>query len=476
MKRYNKIIMLVIIFTLISSIAFSASTKINSDYINAFYTFMGNMYYRDISTNDLVGGSFNGILQDDSKYSCYEQIRQSSDLSLNSFGASFEKIRAGLLVNNVYPGTNAAKLGLQVGDIVYRIDRISTSILNACDFDYTVNTLGGTCEIEVIKKDTGKSEKLQITLKKGYLSAVDFFINDDIGYIRINQYIDATSDDIKRALTWFDNNNIKNIILDLREQISMNIDEASQVANYFLPYGRIASGKDITYAATNKRNYHHVNIIINKNTIGAGEVIARAIKNYGTGVVYGETSYGVVKLVKVYPVFSDDSFVYYSHLAHSDSIEFIVKYLKANNIEIKEGAIVGYLNIVEADIVDNKNIDFKKGVVPDYEIDAQKNTILVNPQSNGIWIRKDYVQGDLSYDIFVAEKILKEMGFFTEKPDVIFDKNTLSAINNYKQSINLKADGILDKTTQNILNYSLFKEYVLKDPGLTKVIKAIKEK
>jgi len=476
MKKYNKVIILVIIFTFISSIAFSASTKINSDYLDAFYNFMGNMYYRDISSDDLIGGSFNGILQDDSIYSCYSQTKQSDDISLNVFGASFEKIRTGLLVSNVYPGTSAAKLGLQVGDIVYRIDRISTSILNANDFDYTVNALGGYCEIEVAKKDTGKSEKLQITLNKGYLSAVDFFISGDIGYIRINQYIDQTSDNIKRALIWFDNNNVKNIILDLREQISMNIDEASQVANYFLPYGRIVSGKDITYSASNKRNYHNVNILIDENTIGAGEVIARAIKNYGTGIVYGKTSGGFVKLVKTYPVFSDDSYTYYSHLAHSDSIDFIVKYLKTNNIEIKKDSIIGYLNIVEANIVDNKNIDFKNGVTPNYTINGQRKTILVSPQNNGMWIRKDYVKGDLSYDIFVAEKILKSMGFFKGKPDVTFDEYTLDAINKYKESINLSADGILDKTTQNILNYSAFKEYVLQDPGLSEVIQVIKEK
>ncbi|MBN2851223.1 MAG: peptidoglycan-binding protein [Clostridia bacterium] len=475
MKKSNRIVIIVLIFTLICSVAFSASTKVDENYLYHFYDFMQTLYYRDISTDDLVGGSFNGVLSETSIYSCYEQNQVNETFNSNVLGVSLEKVRTGLLVSNVYPGTNASKIGLETGDVIYRVNRISTSIMNIMDLDYVIEEAGSKAEIEVIKAETGSIVKLQCELSKGYISLIDFFIKDEFGYIRINQFKDLTSDEVGKALQFFDNNQIKNIIVDLRDLISMNIEEAGEVADFFLPFGRIASGGDMILSASIKSDYHFVNIIINEKTQGAGEVIARAVKNYRTGNVFGQTSYGLVEAVKTYPVFTDAAFSCYSKLAGTTDIDGIVNYINMNQLSLSNEYVSGYLHLVENELYDNNNISYEGGVTPDYILNASRVRLEINPQDNGIWIRKDYQLNDVSYDVFVAEKVLSQLGYFKQTPDVTFDINTQKAVNLYKASVNLPQDGILDMTTQNILNYNLFKTYIMKDECIVNVMNLIKE-
>lgn len=474
MKKINKIVIILIVFLLISSIAFSAYSSIDELYLSKFYEFFSDFYYKDIKTDDIIGGAFNQVLEDASIFSCYEKAQESSQLDLMTLGVKVVKVRTGLLISNVYPGSNGSKIGLKVGDIIYSINRISTSIINSNDLDYYISKLGNKALIEVIKSESGNIEKIQCELESGYLSRVDFFIEEDIGYIRINEFVDETSNDIEKAIKWFDDNSVNNIILDLRDLISMNIEEASEVANFFLPYGRIASGNNKVFSATYKKDYHNVHIIISNNTLGAGEVIARAIKNYNTGVVYGKRSSGLVELVGSYPVFTDEAFQKYSELTNSTSITSIISQINNMDISIQEEEVSGYMHIVEDTIKDNNNRTYENGVIPDYEINTLRETIDVNPQENAIWIRKDYSIGQLSYDIFIAEQIFFEMGLLNEKPDVVFDINTEQAVNKYKALIRLEQDSILDMTTQNILNYHKYKDIILNEQCIVELINIIR--
>lgn len=474
MKKFVKTLLILLVFLLIGSTTLSSSVRVDNNYLTNFYGFMSNLYYKEVSYDDLLGGSLNGILQDANAYSCYEQNSSELGTGNKTVGVSLEKVRQGLLVSAIYHGTVAARIGLEVGDVIYRIDRLSTSITNTEDFDSLVRASDGQATIDVIKAHTNKVVSYDISLDNGYISYVDYFISNDVGYIRINQFVNDTSIIVSEALSWFSQNQVDIILLDMRDLISMNIQEASEVADFFLPYGRIASGKDITYSATYKRDYETINIIINENTGGAGEVITQAIKNYGTGVIYGQTSMGQVYVKNSYPVFVDSAFKYLSAEAQSTDIKTILNYTKTYNINITDDFMSGMVYLVEGELVDNLNQPYSNGVTPDYIIDATKEYITTSPDEEGIWIRKDYVLGNISYDIFIAEKILQKLRLFSGIPDVTYDQDSVDAINLFKESINITADGILDMATQNILNYELFKEQVINETCLQTVINMIK--
>lgn len=474
MKRLLKILFVLLVFLLIGSTALSSSVRVDNNYLTNFYGFMSNMYYKDISYDDLLGGSLNGLLQDTNSYSCYEQSSNGIGTGNKTVGVSLEKVRQGLLVSAIYHGTVATRVGLEVGDVIYRVDRLSTSITSTQDLDSLIAASAGRATIDVIKKSTGKSVTYDVSLDDGYVSYVDYFISKDIGYIRINQFVDDTSTIVLEALSWFEQNNVDFILLDMRDLISMNIKEASEVADFFLPYGRITSGGDITYSASFKRDYKTVNIIINENTGGAGEVIAKAIKNHGTGAIYGETSMGQVYVRNSYPVFVDSAFLYLSEKADSTDIKTIINYTKLHDIIITDDFMSGMIHIVEDELVDNFNQSYKDGVLPDYVVDVAKEYITTSPDEEGMWIRKDYKLGDLSYDIYIAEKILLKLGLFSSVPDVTYNQETLEAVNEFKVLINVEADGVLDMATQNILNYELFKEQVINETCLQIIIAMIK--
>jgi len=71
----------------------------------------------------------------------------------------------GMLVQVVQPGSEAARAGLQKGDLITKVD--GTTITNQTDFVQVINSSGGSVVLSVRKASTGKMARVELNLNGG---------------------------------------------------------------------------------------------------------------------------------------------------------------------------------------------------------------------------------------------------------------------------------------------------------------------
>jgi carboxyl-terminal processing protease len=120
-----------------------------------------------------------------------------------------------------------------------------------------------------------------------------------IGYFRIVSFSANTESDLTKALALFEQEKVKGIIMDLRENPGGLYDQAQKVADAFIESGVLVSMVGVggvqqkdEHANRNGEPKVPLAVLINQRSASASEIVAGAIKNLGRGVVIGETSFG----------------------------------------------------------------------------------------------------------------------------------------------------------------------------------------
>jgi carboxyl-terminal processing protease len=120
-----------------------------------------------------------------------------------------------------------------------------------------------------------------------------------IGYFRIVNFSANTDSDLTKALAMFEQEKVKGIIMDLRENPGGLYDQAQKVADAFIDSGVLVSMVGVggvqqkdEHASRNGEPKVPLAVLINQRSASASEIVAGAIKNLNRGVIIGETSFG----------------------------------------------------------------------------------------------------------------------------------------------------------------------------------------
>src|SRR5690606_3241621 len=113
-------------------------------------------------------------------------------------------------------------------------------------------------------------------------------LGDGIGYIKINSFQGNTHEDMRRALAELHRQDLRGLVLDLRDNPGGLLDQAVRIADTFLSSGAIVTTssndprqreeKFATEAGT-EPNYPLV-VLINGASASASEIVAGALKNH----------------------------------------------------------------------------------------------------------------------------------------------------------------------------------------------------
>jgi len=141
----------------------------------------------------------------------------------------------------------------------------------------------------------------------------DYYIDraNRIGYVRLTQFVPQSADDLDLAVEQMrQGHGLAALILDLRFNPGGLLRQAVEVANRFIPEGRIVS---IVNANRQQRSelrawpdkaYQKMELVIlvNRTSASASEIVAGAIQDYGRATVIGTRSYGKGSVQDVYPL------------------------------------------------------------------------------------------------------------------------------------------------------------------------------
>ena len=213
-----------------------------------------------------------------------------------------------ILVVGVMNGSPALEAGMQVGDIIEKVDNIAYTGKQLTEATSVLKGQENT-QVTVTIIRNGKEQELKITRKTITVEHVaSKTLDDNIGYIQINSFDDGVATKFEEELKSLQKSNIKGLIIDLRSNGGGVVDEATNIADLFTNNGDtvlITKDKSGNEEETKSKNDPLVKdipvvVLVNEGTASASEILAGALRdNYGAKIV-GENTYGKGVIQTVY--------------------------------------------------------------------------------------------------------------------------------------------------------------------------------
>ncbi len=230
-------------------------------------------------------------------------MNESLEGKFSGVGIRFFIIRDTVCVTNVLNYSPAMKAGLKAGDKIIQVDTSNVASVGISN-DEIMGLLKGVAGTKVKLKvwRNGNYEKVTITRGSIPVESVSaaFMIDNSIGYVKIDHFSVATSEEFRHATATLKKQGLKKLIIDLRSNGGGVLTGATEIADEFLKAGipivetRGEHSKDYVYRATNRGELEDVEvaIIINSNSASASEILAGAIQDNDRGIIVGRRSFG----------------------------------------------------------------------------------------------------------------------------------------------------------------------------------------
>jgi carboxyl-terminal processing protease len=198
-------------------------------------------------------------------------------------------------------GFPADKAGLRAQDIIASIDGKATSGMSV---DEAVNLIRGKKGTKVVLKVVrDKSETLTFTITRADIkvpSVESKILDNGLGYLQITQFSNDTASLAAKAAQDFKDNDVKGVILDLRDDPGGLLDAAVKVSSLWLPQNKLilqekTDGKVVkSYSADSNNILAGVPtvVLVNSGSASAAEITAGALRDNNVATILGEKSYG----------------------------------------------------------------------------------------------------------------------------------------------------------------------------------------
>jgi carboxyl-terminal processing protease len=268
----------------------------------------------------LVESAINGMLSSLDPHSSYMDGKSYRDMQVQTRGEfgglGIEVTMEDGLIKVVAPidETPAAKAGILANDIITHLDDDQVQGLT---LNQAVEKMRGApntkIRLKVMRK--GKDTPLEITLVRDVIrvrSVRSRMEGDDIGYIRLTQFNEQTTEGLKRAINEMavQGDKLKGYVIDMRNNPGGLLEEAISVSDAFLDKGEIVSTRGRNVEETQRRNAKPgdlakgkpIIILINGGSASASEIVAGALQDHKRATVIGTRSFGKGSVQTIIPL------------------------------------------------------------------------------------------------------------------------------------------------------------------------------
>ena len=275
-------------------------------------------YVEQVSMKDLIYGALNGMTKSLDPFSSfftpkqYESFRQETEGEFGGVGIEIGMEKGRPVVISPIEGTPAFRAGIKAGDVILEVNGEDTSNMSLIDVVQRIRGKVGTkVQLTIYRKGMEKPMKIELERALIKIESVKWTTLGDVGYIKLSQFNENVSVQVERALKELSSQRVKGVILDLRNDPGGLLSEAVNVADLFLPEGRLVvytrsrNGETQKYFARRKPvvpDEFPVIVLINKGSASASEIVAGALQDYKRAVILGEKSFGKASVQNIIPL------------------------------------------------------------------------------------------------------------------------------------------------------------------------------
>ncbi len=299
----------------------------NSNKLNNLLRIIDAQYVDTVDINGLVEKAMPQILAELDPHSIYISAKdmQIADDELKSsfsgIGVEFTIREDTLHVQQVISNGPSERAGVLAGDKIVAVD----------DKPFTGKTLTNEEAMRRLKgpKDTkvklgilryGEKKLRTIVVTRGEIPSKSvtaaYMLNDSTGYIRIRKFAENTYAELLIALAQLSQQGLENLTIDLRGNTGGYMEPAVQMANEFMPKGRLITYMEgrksprKEFRSDGRGSYQHIPlvILIDEGSASSSEIFSGAIQDNDRGTIIGRRSFGKGLVQQPIP-FSDGSMI-----------------------------------------------------------------------------------------------------------------------------------------------------------------------
>lgn len=243
----------------------------------------------------------------------YQQLQEMTSSAQKGFGSIVSILPGRVIVLQTLPETPSARSGLTPGDEIVAVNQYPLMNLEPEQLIQLLSEARRQ-EARILVRRASFPRLLEFVLIPETLASASvdraFHLQPDFGYVRIQNFEVRTAAELKASIEKLGGNQLKGLVLDLRNNPGGVVEPALEIASMFLQPGqgilsiRGKSRKEETIQVPESAMPYTfpVAILINGKTASAAELVTAALQDHGRAKVIGERSFGKGLVQSVYPL------------------------------------------------------------------------------------------------------------------------------------------------------------------------------
>ncbi|MBR3940128.1 MAG: S41 family peptidase [Bacteroidales bacterium] len=292
----------------------------NLEIFSTVYKNLQLNYVDDVEPGKLMKTAIDAMLSSLDPYTVYIPESEIEDVKMQLMG---QYGGIGMLIHQrgnyvyasePYEGMPADLAGIKAGDKILEVNGESAEGKTTSEVSSALRGQAGT-ELKVKVERDGKVIEKTLTRREIKLKAVPYYglIDNDYGYIKLNEFTQNASNDVKNAFSVLksQNPNLKGVILDLRGNGGGLLNEAVDLVNIFVNKHELVVQTKGKVASRNSKHYTRnapidkdipLVVLIDGYSASASEIVAGSLQDLDRAVVLGNRSFGKGLVQNILPL------------------------------------------------------------------------------------------------------------------------------------------------------------------------------
>jgi len=282
-----------------------------------------NQYVDEVNTTELINKALKGLLSNLDAHSAFMDAKAFKDLNIQTkgefggLGIVVGMRKGALTVIAPIEDTPAYRAGVKAGDIILKINDKATLGMT---IDEAVSLMRGKpkTKIKLTLVREGESKPIVVEIIRDIIKIksvkhkivyLDEKKKDKALYIQITSFDSKVVNKVKYLMQQY-KNEIKGIVLDLRNNPGGLLNQATGLLDLFIEDGVLVSQKgrdkneNVVYKAHKEGTYKDIpiTVLVNGGSASASEIVSGALQDHHRAVIVGEKTFGKGSVQIVVPI------------------------------------------------------------------------------------------------------------------------------------------------------------------------------
>ena len=279
--------------------------------INDVVNYISQEYVDTVNQKKLVESTIEDMLHQLDPHSAYipaedlQAMNEPLEGNFDGIGVEFHVQQDTIMVVTAVSGGPSDQLGIRSGDRIVKVDGKNVAGIHITNTQVTQMLRGpsGTkVKVGIYRRGNPNLVEYSITRGKIPVFSVDvgYMLDDKTGYIKVSHFAERTYEEYLDAFSKLTDKGLQSLILDLRGNPGGYLKTAIQIADEFLPDGKLivytqghARPKE-TFKSTSRGFFENGKLIvlIDEGSASASEIVSGAVQDWDRATVVGRRSFG----------------------------------------------------------------------------------------------------------------------------------------------------------------------------------------